>query len=361
MGVFENFPYTNFHELNADWLIKNVRELENRVINLENSSGIVTENTQFLTVEKDGEYQTVNSAIDKAKEIIAERGGQVTILICEGSYNEEITLLPNPGINLVGIGKVTIWFASTYPNSPIYMTGRGIIDNITFIVETGGNQNTYAFHFEGYTEDSYAELIFRNCTFLSKTHSAIGCGGNTKGGYVRFYNCNFSSTTNYAVYIHNRVAANDKKFNFGFYGCTTSGWSGGYRVDDSAYIFGDGATSRMAIDCVGCSYDTVRFVKTENNTINYIPSDDDNISVRFADDNVPGLSHHPIVRSSGYFTPSGGLIVVPKPVNRIYKNHTVASNKAATLHADKIGDVTTLFLPKSGDDYYNMTVYYQPE
>lgn len=23
MGIFEHFPYTNFHELNADWLLKN--------------------------------------------------------------------------------------------------------------------------------------------------------------------------------------------------------------------------------------------------------------------------------------------------------------------------------------------------
>lgn len=28
MGVFENLPYTNFHELNLDWIVKKIRDLE---------------------------------------------------------------------------------------------------------------------------------------------------------------------------------------------------------------------------------------------------------------------------------------------------------------------------------------------
>lgn len=28
MGVFNNFPWTNFHELNLDWVIKTVKELQ---------------------------------------------------------------------------------------------------------------------------------------------------------------------------------------------------------------------------------------------------------------------------------------------------------------------------------------------
>ena len=28
MALFENFPYTNLHELNLDWLIDNIRKLE---------------------------------------------------------------------------------------------------------------------------------------------------------------------------------------------------------------------------------------------------------------------------------------------------------------------------------------------
>lgn len=31
MGVFNNFPYTNIHELNLDWIIKKVKELDDEV------------------------------------------------------------------------------------------------------------------------------------------------------------------------------------------------------------------------------------------------------------------------------------------------------------------------------------------
>ena len=31
MPVFENFPYTNFHELNLDWLLNKVKELEEKI------------------------------------------------------------------------------------------------------------------------------------------------------------------------------------------------------------------------------------------------------------------------------------------------------------------------------------------
>ena len=31
MGLFEHFPYTNFHDLNLDWILKTVKELFNQV------------------------------------------------------------------------------------------------------------------------------------------------------------------------------------------------------------------------------------------------------------------------------------------------------------------------------------------
>lgn len=35
MAIFEQLPYTNFHELNLDWIIEKLQELEERVAALE--------------------------------------------------------------------------------------------------------------------------------------------------------------------------------------------------------------------------------------------------------------------------------------------------------------------------------------
>lgn len=35
MGLFENFPYTNFHELNLDWIVKTMKALDEKVDSIE--------------------------------------------------------------------------------------------------------------------------------------------------------------------------------------------------------------------------------------------------------------------------------------------------------------------------------------
>lgn len=35
MGLFEHFPYTNFHDLNLDWILKTVKDLYHQVSNQE--------------------------------------------------------------------------------------------------------------------------------------------------------------------------------------------------------------------------------------------------------------------------------------------------------------------------------------
>lgn len=34
-GTFEQFPYTNYHDLNLDWIIEALKELDQRVTDLE--------------------------------------------------------------------------------------------------------------------------------------------------------------------------------------------------------------------------------------------------------------------------------------------------------------------------------------
>ena len=35
MGLFEQFPYANFHELNLDWILKKIKELDEKVDSIE--------------------------------------------------------------------------------------------------------------------------------------------------------------------------------------------------------------------------------------------------------------------------------------------------------------------------------------
>ena len=35
MGLFEQFPYSNFHELNLDWILQKIKELEEKVDSIE--------------------------------------------------------------------------------------------------------------------------------------------------------------------------------------------------------------------------------------------------------------------------------------------------------------------------------------
>lgn len=44
MGAFEQFPYTNFHELNLDWIIEKIKEFKNEIDNIDvNITSIVHE------------------------------------------------------------------------------------------------------------------------------------------------------------------------------------------------------------------------------------------------------------------------------------------------------------------------------
>lgn len=56
MGAFEHFPYTNFHDLNLDWIIDKIREWEQSVKNFEKKfAGIETD-----WAEIEAEWATIN-------------------------------------------------------------------------------------------------------------------------------------------------------------------------------------------------------------------------------------------------------------------------------------------------------------
>lgn len=61
MGLFEQFPYTNFHELNLDWILKKIKELDEKVDSIEDR--ILAEANAY-TDRKVGEVQAEFNALE---------------------------------------------------------------------------------------------------------------------------------------------------------------------------------------------------------------------------------------------------------------------------------------------------------
>lgn len=62
MGVFEQYPYTNFHDLNLDWIVKEVKTVKDKTDEIDNAVDAATEKAEIATAQ-------AAIATDKAKEV----------------------------------------------------------------------------------------------------------------------------------------------------------------------------------------------------------------------------------------------------------------------------------------------------
>jgi len=169
---------------------------------LNNSKLPIAQYSNILTVGKIGtNYKTINEAITIAK-TYATITNRVLIHILPGTYDEEIDLHNNNGIDLMGSGYMCtiIKHASVYPNSPIYVMGDTTISGITFFATTG---NSYAVHIEAQAYGGIVgNILFQSCKFISQTTLAsigVGCGL----GNIVFRDCSVVAYNNVGVYAHN--------------------------------------------------------------------------------------------------------------------------------------------------------------
>lgn len=221
---------------------------------------------RILTVGvNSGRFSTINSAIDYAKTYCTV-SNRVCIVITEGTYEENITLNPNPGIDFVGIGKVTIQSDAEYPNAPLYTVGLGYFENIRFI-----GSNSYAVHIEAQTtgNNNYTagEMFFRNCYFLNSdnSHASFGAGlGN--GILLRLENCIINNHLNQTgLYVHNYPATDAGNMELIVKNCFFTGSGKEYiTIDDASKMNGFSGTSYLF-----CSF--------QNNTV---PITDKSLNVR---------------------------------------------------------------------------------
>lgn len=187
--------------ISTDWLNAQLSDIEQKVNKLP-----IAQYSNILTVGKIGcNFTTINQAINYAK-TYATLLNRVLIHILPGTYNEEIDLHDNVGIDIMGSGYMCtiVQHASVYPNSPIYVMGDTMISGITFSATVeNGLGDSYAVHVESQSHSgTVGNILFENCKFISDTsRSAIGVGCGL--GNVIFRNCIAVAYNNAAVYIHN--------------------------------------------------------------------------------------------------------------------------------------------------------------
>ena len=81
-GFINRFPYTNFHEINLDWLINSMKALENQF------SGVKKEIDDAVIYMKDNIYATTTEIINAA---IA--AGDITVGITYDPVTEELDII----------------------------------------------------------------------------------------------------------------------------------------------------------------------------------------------------------------------------------------------------------------------------
>lgn len=308
MGFFNNFPYTNFHELNLDWILKSSRkavddsakaveiatnskkyitdyinsddfknavgdavqefvdsgEIENIIADQFYPQLQVAEYSSFITVGSSGcVCKTINEAISLVK-TYPESKRNVGILIMPGVYHEEIVEPDLYGMGFLGVGKVNVEYNSVYPHAPVFCGGEGLFFNINFTA-LSSNYSSYAMHGEAQNYSNATKLKFINCTFQSNGLSAVGIGTGPNHEYT-FESCMFISINKPAFYCHNYPAAHSGTGVVRCNNCVlhnNSATASTITIDDSAKLAGVTVEhSYMAIsfsNCVSGGTQTVLF------------------------------------------------------------------------------------------------------
>ncbi|MCP1134331.1 hypothetical protein NKT34_13585 [Paenibacillus polysaccharolyticus] len=310
-------------------------------------------NRNILTVAKTGgQFSKINDAIDYARNYCTINN-RVTISVAAGKYNEEINLMPNPGIDIIGSGCDTtiITYASVYPNAPIYTVGTGYFQDIGFVSETSGD-NSYAFHFESQNNNATGFVKFVNCSFLSNNNSGVGIGLGQDTG-VQFVGCDISAVGYPSLYAHNYPANNISNQLLEIRNTKLSCYSSSIcaKIDDAAKLYSF-SNSVMGIIVANCESNVPKIeYRNGGTTLTYIPKSGTDIilNVESVNTNILGLNYNESEITTGgiCFVAGNGLFTIPVP-NASLRDYTVLSAIRADDSNNILGTVT---LAGTGESY----------
>lgn len=215
--------------------------------------------SRILTVGATGcNYTTINDAITAARAYCTP-SNRVLIWIMPGVYNEQIKLIPNPGIDFVGFGAI-IEGAYSYPEAPLYAIGKGVYVGLEFSnTISPSDSNAYAFHCDaqdlGTLGDEQGYMNFINCRFISRSHGGVGIGLGS-GQYVNFESCwiqNSEDNGYTGAYMHNYPSGDVSYSYIRFNNCEINATS---NVED-VQIFDEGGynnhTAPFVVQFINCA------------------------------------------------------------------------------------------------------------
>lgn len=275
MFNWHGYPYTNFHELNLDWVMEKVSENRDNITDLINKVNSISPsdpvgNAGVLHVgAESGMYATINSAIEKARQYSAPNK-RVLIVVHGGVYEESVNLAPNPGIDIIGYNsKIIAPVGTAYPNACLYTCGSGFFAGLTF--ECSSPQTSYALHYEVQTYEGASEnsvVLFDSCSFIGVNgRGAVGIGGGALD-YLTFNNCRLVSYEGTVAYLHNHPTRTDNNvFISNFSNCVFEG-NQTFAIDD----YNKGSWLFNVIGCAISGSVTYRKMETQESN-NYVPYD----------------------------------------------------------------------------------------
>lgn len=291
--------YKKSNDINVNKLLSDVSTLESSMTNLTNrmvsaEHNITNIKNNYMTIpvsnrnifivdyKGNGDFTTITNCLNYiySRSDIKTSGddnypNNCTILIMQGSYQEDIDLSNRSGITFTGIGEVSIVAKTTALNGAVYITGFVIFNNIRFF---NNLTNGYAVHYEGgghtHSSDSakYHETQFNNCIMFAERNAGLGIGCSNDHTRLRFNSCEFRGYTGRDVYLHNSVYTGVDNI-IVFQNCLAF-QSGVMEIDDAANFAGN--VNKLSLIIIGCSFMKMNFRRIETRTNHFI---DDNANI----------------------------------------------------------------------------------
>jgi len=300
MGAFQNYPYSDVHQLNLDWIIKEVKEVKDRTDEINQA---VTDSQGYAETAQESAENASQSASDAHDDLITIQGDI-------SDWNEDVTNLKNQ-VNTntqniaVDSARIDAIISGTTPDAnaelidirvgadgTTYPTaGDAVRGQVTDLKNAFSNLYTL----EKFTKPSGGGQVFpceitagttywftnltNNNTVNVRTCTSDGTEiENVKNGFSYNETVEFSATQN-ASYIRIYSAVNDTTVSVGTYGCRLIELNDkidsinevvGYEWDKGHFIGNTGttgnATDRACTDFIPCSpLVSITYVGENNN------------------------------------------------------------------------------------------------